>query len=138
MSVKKKVATGAGVLAALAASVALYVAKPAPAPKSLGTPIGIVEDEGGGINHSPATGYTVTSHPSGGVDQDAGSLSLSHRVTGLRNGTAYTFTVIARNEYGDSPPSLPSLPVTPDVKYCPGIFCDGFESGGTVRWAPNQ
>ena len=34
-------------------------------------------------------------------------------VDGLTNGTTYTFTVVAHNDHGDGPPSLPSNPVTP-------------------------
>ena len=36
-------------------------------------------------------------------------------VTGLSNGTTYTFTVAARNSVGDSAPSTASAAVTPDV-----------------------
>ncbi|MEI7553587.1 MAG: fibronectin type III domain-containing protein, partial [Verrucomicrobiota bacterium] len=43
------------------------------------------------------TGYTVTSIPAGGTDSNAGSTGLSHIVTGLTNGTSYTFTVTATN-----------------------------------------
>ena len=43
------------------------------------------------------TGYTVTSSPAGGTDSNAGSTNLSHVITGLTNGTSYTFTVTATN-----------------------------------------
>ena len=46
------------------------------------------------------TGYTVTSIPAGGTDSNAGSTGLSHIVTGLANGTSYTFTVTATNSGG--------------------------------------
>lgn len=62
---------------------------------------------------SPITGYTVTSSPAGGVDTQAGSTSLSHVVTGLTGGQAYTFTVRATNAAGEGPASDPSDPVTP-------------------------
>ncbi len=62
---------------------------------------------------SAITGYTVTSNPAGGVDSNAGTASTTHTVTGLTNGTAYTFTVTATNGIGTGPPSLSSNSVTP-------------------------
>src|SRR5207253_326537 len=52
---------------------------------------------------SPITGYTVTS--SGGQTAIAGGSSTSVTVTGLTNGTAYTFTVTATNVVGTGPAS---------------------------------
>ena len=49
---------------------------------------------------SAITGYTVTSIPGGGTDSNAGSTALSHIVTGLTNGTPYTFVVTATNLVG--------------------------------------
>jgi len=63
---------------------------------------------------SPITGYTVLSHPTGGTDSNAGTTAASHTVTGLTNGTAYTFTVIATNVLGTSDPSAASNTITPD------------------------
>lgn len=59
----------------------------------------------------PITGYTVSSNPAGGVDLDAGTTRLVHTLTGLVDGTAYTFTAVATNAAGDSDPSLPSASV---------------------------
>ena len=59
------------------------------------------------------TGYTVTSSPAGGTDSNAGSTSLSHVITGLTNGTSYTFTVTATNSVGIGSASSASSAVTP-------------------------
>jgi hypothetical protein len=61
---------------------------------------------------SPITGYTVTSTP-GGVTAGVGAGVLAATVTGLTNGTSYTFTVRASNSIGAGAVSAPSNPVTP-------------------------
>ena len=67
-------------------------------------------DDGG----SPITGYVVTATP-GGEMANVGSGATSALVTGLSNGTSYTFTVAASNAVGSGPASLPSNAVTPAV-----------------------
>ena len=62
---------------------------------------------------SPITGYTVTSIPAGGIDSNAGTPGLSHVITGLVNGTSYTFTVKASNLIGNGIDSAPSNVVMP-------------------------
>ena len=56
------------------------------------------------------TKYTVTANP-GGITQDCASSPCT--VTGLTNGTAYTFTAKATNSAGGGDPSTASYSVTP-------------------------
>ena len=59
---------------------------------------------------SAITSYTVTSNPEAITRTGSGS---PIRVTGLTNGTSYTFTVVATNTAGNSAASTPSNAVTP-------------------------
>jgi uncharacterized protein (TIGR02145 family) len=61
---------------------------------------------------SAITGYTVTSSPGSFTATGASSPLV---VTGLTNGTAYTFTVVATNAAGGSVASTASAAVTPVV-----------------------
>jgi hypothetical protein len=61
---------------------------------------------------SPITGYTVTSSPG---NLTASGTASPITVTGLTNGTTYTFTVTASNAIGESLASAPSAPVVPGI-----------------------
>ena len=61
----------------------------------------------------PITGYTVTANPAAGTDSNAGTTGLSHVITGLTNGTTYTFTVTATSNAGTGTASAASNAITP-------------------------
>lgn len=73
--------------------------------------------------------YTVTSSPGGLTCTTSGT---SCTVTGLANGTAYTFSVTASNSGGTGPSSAPSSPVTP------GIFAVSEGPKGVIATPGNQ
>jgi uncharacterized repeat protein (TIGR02543 family) len=88
---------------------------------------------------SDITGYTVTANPGGATCQ---TVTTSCVVTGLTNGTAYTFTVTATNSVGTSTASAASSPVTPSpTQYVLTFNSNGgsnvasanFIAGGTVQ-----
>jgi hypothetical protein len=79
---------------------------------------------------SPITSYTATSSPGNITSTLTQSGSGIITVTGLTNGTAYTFTVTATNAIGVSSSSVSSNSVTPDN--LPAI--GDFRAGGIVFW----
>jgi hypothetical protein len=64
---------------------------------------------------SPITSYTVTPYANGVAQSPTTTPTATATVTGLTNGSPYTFTVRATNAIGTSPESAPSSPVTPST-----------------------
>lgn len=87
----------------------------------------------GGAN---ITDYTVTSTPGGKTCATSGALSCT--VTGLTNGTAYQFSVVATNSEGDGPASALSSAVTPSAPTAPsaptGVTALAGAASATVSW----
>lgn len=80
----------------------------------------------------PVTTYRVTSIPEGHACL-AATPSLSCEVTGLRNGTSYTFTVQALTGAGWSAASAPSAAVTPVAPARPTLVITGAREGKAIQ-----
>ena len=80
---------------------------------------------------SPITGYVVTDGDGAVV---CSTVETSCTITGLANGTSYTFTVVASNAIGSSDPSVASDPITPaTVPGAPtGVAGISFQNASTV------
>jgi hypothetical protein len=69
------------------------------------------------------TSYTATSNP-GGLTGTATFPTTNVTITGLTNGTPYTFTVVATNSVGNSAPSSASNSITPTNLPAPSVWYD--------------
>lgn len=86
-------------------------------------------------NGAPITAYLVTAQPGGQVTTCAGTACT---ITGLTNATEYTFSVVAVNAAGESPPGASSAPVRPDVipEAPTGLTVTRGDRALTVAWNP--
>ncbi len=93
----------------------------------------------GSTGGSSISDYTVW-YSSGGAYtrfNDGTSTNTSATVTGLTNGTAYTFEVYAVNSNGTGPASSPSSPVTPTGPSITSAALPGGEVGVTYAATPS-
>ena len=83
----------------------------------------------------PIDGYVVTTNPGG---RTCSTASTSCTVTGLTNGTSYTFTVTASSAAGTGPASAPSAPVTPRTVPSPptAVNATPGDARATITWSP--
>jgi uncharacterized protein YjbI with pentapeptide repeats len=82
----------------------------------------------------PVTAYEVQSSPASGSCL-ATAPALSCTISGLTNGTAYTFTVRALNGAGWGAISAPSDPITPQAPVAASIQVVGSRDTGDLRYA---
>ena len=93
-----------------------------------------VAPDNGGL---PITGYTVTASPGGATCSTTGALTCT--VSGLSNGTNYTFSVVATNAVGAGAGSAASTAVMPAATWTSGPAEVKTKPGSkkvTVSWAP--
>lgn len=126
----------------------VYVGAPAAPPSVPGAPTNVagVADDGSvalswtapsANGGSPITGYRITPYIGAAAQTPVltGSSGTLYTITGLTNGTAYTFNVAAINAAGTGSDSDPSAAITPRPAYSNVVFSDGFESGTIAAWS---
>jgi plastocyanin len=88
-------------------------------------------------NGSPISGYVITPYVSGVAQASHAfaSTATTETVTGLSNGTTFTFRVAATNGFGTGPQSAPSAPVTVGAPTTPtGVGASPGNATATVHW----
>jgi trimeric autotransporter adhesin len=80
---------------------------------------------------SAITGYTMTSSPGSLTGTGASPITVS----GLTNGTAYTFTVRATNAFGTSAASSASNSITPASPYWVEVITGGIGTASNIQMA---
>ena len=86
------------------------------------------------------SGYIVTAQTGGATCQTTNILATSCTISGLNNGTPYTFTVVAKNSSGNSVNS-PSVSATPNaftVTYDGNLYTGGAAPTDSTTYAPNS
>ncbi|CAN2226769.1 Listeria/Bacterioides repeat [Candidatus Nanopelagicaceae bacterium] len=127
------------------ASSSVTSAGTASAPTSISGTVGngssTITVSGANANGSPITGYTVQAYDSTGLAISGKTCSItapatSCQITGLTNGSEYTFTATATNGVGTSAASAPSATVTPaGVPSAPtGVTATSGTGKVTVEW----
>jgi len=83
----------------------------------------------------PITGYTATASP-GGANCSSGASDNRCVITGLLDGTPYTFTVTATNMKGTSDASTPSAAMEPNNLPAPPdpVMASGYHLGALLSW----
>ncbi len=125
---------------------------PSTTPTAPAAPMGVTATAGNGSatvswaapnnGNSPITRYTVTAYIAGKAQATTtvtgNPPSASATITGLTDGTTYTFTVTASNSVGTGPASPPSNAVTPTAPTAPaapaGVTATAGNRSATVAW----
>lgn len=76
----------------------------------------------------PIIGYVVRAQPG---PQTCSTATTTCTVTGLTNGTSYTFTVTASSAAGSGPVTPRTIPQPPS-----GVAAEGGDSRATITWSP--